>query len=230
MPDINWGGDSSTAPFSSRLDEANGDLILAEDNSGSVVLLEWDGATWQYRGPVDMNGENISGVGTLTATDVTVSGTVDTNTVSTDTLVNRPDWVEDANSPFNLSGSPSVSGSLADTGFDQYLLLLEVDKADEMRTSGVTGISDYDTLFNDDSRTANAAEISFTVNRFGGAMLVETRLFSGRHELSFDIVQEYAQNGVPVAGANNAADDFTSFTFEDSGGGTVDATVEVFHR
>jgi len=83
MPDINWGGDSSTAPFSSRLDETNGDLILAEDNGGSVVLLEWDGSTWQYRGPVEMNGEDISGVGTLTATDVTVSGTVDAGAVNT---------------------------------------------------------------------------------------------------------------------------------------------------
>ena len=82
MPDINWGGDSSTAPFSSYLDEANGDLILAKDNSGGTVLLECDGTTWQYRGPVEMNGEDISGVGTLTATDVTVSGTVDAGAVN----------------------------------------------------------------------------------------------------------------------------------------------------
>jgi hypothetical protein len=86
MPDINWGGDSSTAPFSSRLDEANGDLIIAEDNSGGTVLLEYDGSTWQYRGPVDMNGENISGVGTLTATDATISGTVDSGAVNTETI------------------------------------------------------------------------------------------------------------------------------------------------
>jgi hypothetical protein len=84
MPDINWGGDSSTAPFSSRLDEANGDLILAEDNSGGTVLLEYDGTTWQYRGPVEVNGEDISGVGTLTATGVTVSGTVDASSVTAD--------------------------------------------------------------------------------------------------------------------------------------------------
>jgi hypothetical protein len=86
MPDINWGGDSSTAPFSSRLDEANGDLILAEDNSGGTVLLEYDGTTWQYRGPVEMNGEDISGVGTLTATDATISGTVDAGTVNAEDL------------------------------------------------------------------------------------------------------------------------------------------------
>jgi parallel beta-helix repeat protein len=83
MPDINWGGDSSTAPFSSRLDEANGDLILAEDNSGGTVLLEYDGSTWQYRGPVELNGNDISGVGALTATDATVSGTVDAGAVNT---------------------------------------------------------------------------------------------------------------------------------------------------
>jgi hypothetical protein len=89
MPDINWGGDSSTAPFSSRLDEANGDLILAEDNSGGTVLLEYDGTTWQYRGPVEMNGEDISGVGTLTATGATISGTVDAGAVETDKVNSR---------------------------------------------------------------------------------------------------------------------------------------------
>jgi len=83
MPDINWGGDETTAPFSSRLDETAGNFILAEDNDGSTVLLEWDGSTWQYRGPVEMNGEDISGVGTLTATDATVSGTVDAGAVNT---------------------------------------------------------------------------------------------------------------------------------------------------
>jgi len=87
MPDINWGGDETTAPFSSRLDETAGNFILAEDNDGSTVLLEYDGSTWQYRGPVEMNGEDISGVGTLTATDATVSGTVDAGTVSTDDSV-----------------------------------------------------------------------------------------------------------------------------------------------
>ena len=87
MPDINWGGDSSTAPFSSYLDEANGDLILAKDNSGGTVLLEYDGTTWQYRGPVEMNGEDISGVGTLTATDVTVSGTVDAGAVNAEEAI-----------------------------------------------------------------------------------------------------------------------------------------------
>jgi hypothetical protein len=90
MPDINWGGDSSTAPFSSRLDEANGDLILAEDNSGGTALLEYDGSTWQYRGPVEMNGEDISGVGTLTATGATISGTVNAGAVETDKGVVGP--------------------------------------------------------------------------------------------------------------------------------------------
>ena len=100
MPDINWGGDETTAPFSSRLDETAGNFILAEDNDGSTVLLEWDGSTWQYRGPVEMNGADISGVGTLTATDATVSGTVDAGSVETEELttggiVNKSAYVRD---------------------------------------------------------------------------------------------------------------------------------------
>jgi len=42
------------------------------------------GQSTQNRGPVEMNGEDISGVGTLTATDVTVSGTVDAGAVNAD--------------------------------------------------------------------------------------------------------------------------------------------------
>jgi hypothetical protein len=116
MPDINWGGDSSTAPFSSRLDEANVDLILAEDNNGNTVLLEWDGTTWQYRGPVEMNGEDISGVGTLTAADATVSGTVNSGTVSTQSQtikealnLSRDDRSHWSPRSFEFSGPPLIA-------------------------------------------------------------------------------------------------------------------------
>ena len=67
MPDINWDGDAASAPFRSRYDEASGNLILAETDTGTG-LFEWDGSAWQFRGPVEMNGEDVSGIGTLTAT------------------------------------------------------------------------------------------------------------------------------------------------------------------
>jgi len=91
MPDINWGGDATTAPFSSSFDETAGNFILAEDNDGSVVLLEWDGATWQYRGPVAMNGEDISGVGTLTAATATADVELAGPTASEGDVVTVPD-------------------------------------------------------------------------------------------------------------------------------------------
>jgi hypothetical protein len=116
MPDINWGGDSSTAPFSSRLDEANGDLILAEDNSGGTVLLEYDGTTWQYRGAVDMNGENISGVGTLTATDVVA------DSVSTDDIKTETEPVDDVTGDFSFGST--VTNSTEYTQF--YNVIVQV--------------------------------------------------------------------------------------------------------
>ena len=79
MPDINWGGDAAGAPFTSRLDDESGNLILAETDTGTG-LFEWDGSAWQFRGPVEMNGEDVSGIGSLTAT----SG--DFDSVNTDQL------------------------------------------------------------------------------------------------------------------------------------------------
>ena len=83
MPDINWGGDAAGAPFKSRLDDASGNLILAETDTGTG-LFEWDGSAWQFRGPVEMNGEDVSGIGSLTAT----SGNFDS--VKTDRLNTNP--------------------------------------------------------------------------------------------------------------------------------------------
>ena len=67
MTNINWNGDAESAPFKSRFDDESGNLILAETDTGTA-LFEWDGTTWQFRGPVEMNGEDVSGIGSLTAT------------------------------------------------------------------------------------------------------------------------------------------------------------------
>ena len=67
MTNINWDGDAASAPFKSRFDDASGNLILAETDTGTA-LFEWDGSAWQFRGPVEMNGEDVSGIGSLTAT------------------------------------------------------------------------------------------------------------------------------------------------------------------
>ena len=67
MTNINWNGDAESAPFKSRFDDESGNLILAETDTGTG-LFEWDGSAWQFRGPVEMNGEDVSGIGSLTAT------------------------------------------------------------------------------------------------------------------------------------------------------------------
>lgn len=187
-------------------EDSNDNLVISHSTNGDI--LRYDPST-----------DSISTLKTIDA-------------LSTDTILNRPDWVEDANSPFNLSGSPSVSGSLADTGFTQYLVLLavEADNDVQMRSSGVTATDAYDTLFNDDSRTGNGSDFTFSPGTFTGSILIDVREPFSKHSYRFNIVQTFAQTGMPVAGSNNNAGDFTSFTFEDSGGGTVDATVEVFHR
>ena len=67
MTNINWNGDAESAPFKSRFDDESENLILAETDTGTG-LFEWDGSAWQFRGPVEMNGEDVSGIGSLTAT------------------------------------------------------------------------------------------------------------------------------------------------------------------
>ena len=67
MTNINWDGDAESAPFKSRFDDESENLILAETDTGTA-LFEWDGAAWQFRGPVEMTGEDVSGIGSLTAT------------------------------------------------------------------------------------------------------------------------------------------------------------------
>jgi hypothetical protein len=56
MPDINWNGDAGTAPYTSRYDDANDNLVLAETGAGTV-LLEYDGSEWTVVGQV--NADNI---------------------------------------------------------------------------------------------------------------------------------------------------------------------------
>ena len=82
MTNINWNGDAESAPFKSRFDDESENLILAETDTGTA-LFEWDGSAWQFRGPVEMNGEDVSGIESLTATsgnfDSVNTGSLSTN-------------------------------------------------------------------------------------------------------------------------------------------------------
>lgn len=70
MPErtIDWGGANS--PYETHVDrDNNGRVVLAEDTSGNTVLLEYDegAGEWVYGGPVNMDGADVSNVGTLDA-------------------------------------------------------------------------------------------------------------------------------------------------------------------
>jgi hypothetical protein len=79
MPDrqITYGADATDATYrSGDADPAGGgNFVVAEDLDGSTVLLEWDGTTWQSRGPVEMNGNDITGAGSITASGTVEGGT-----------------------------------------------------------------------------------------------------------------------------------------------------------
>jgi len=82
---LNWGPDEATAQYQTGEDQATGNFVVAEDTTGGTILLEYDeGASeWVSRGPVNMSGNDISNVGTLSAT------AVDTDDVKINNYVDR---------------------------------------------------------------------------------------------------------------------------------------------
>jgi len=77
MPDrtINFGESETEATYQIQDTDGaagGGNFVVAKDTNANTVLLEYDPAsdTWEYAGDVDMNGGNVSGVGTLTANSV----------------------------------------------------------------------------------------------------------------------------------------------------------------
>jgi len=71
---INFGESETEATYQIQDTDSTGggNFVLARDTNANTVLLQYDPATdtWEYAGDVDMNGGNVSGVGTLTADSV----------------------------------------------------------------------------------------------------------------------------------------------------------------
>ena len=99
---INFGESETEATYQIQDTDSTGggNFVVAKDTNANTVLLQYDPATdtWEYAGDVDMNGGNVSGVGTLTAESVntesaTVTNEVDAGSVSTDsaTVTNEVD-------------------------------------------------------------------------------------------------------------------------------------------
>jgi len=81
---INWGANATDAKYRTEDTGDGADFIVAEDLDGGTILLQWNDTAgqWESQGPVELNGNDVSGVGTLTAT-----------TVSTDEINNNSYFV-----------------------------------------------------------------------------------------------------------------------------------------
>ena len=71
---INFGESETEATYQIQDTDSTGggNFVVAKDTNANTVLLQYDPDTdtWEYAGDVDMNGGNVSGVGTLTAESV----------------------------------------------------------------------------------------------------------------------------------------------------------------
>ena len=71
---INFGESESEATYQIQDTHSTGggNFVVAKDTNANTVLLQYDPATdtWEYAADVDMNGGNVSGVGSLTAESV----------------------------------------------------------------------------------------------------------------------------------------------------------------
>ena len=86
---INFGESETEATYQIQDTDSTGggNFVVAKDTNANTVLLQYDPAidTWEYAGDVDMNGGNVSGVGTLTAESVNTED-VDAESVNTNSL------------------------------------------------------------------------------------------------------------------------------------------------
>ena len=71
---INFGESETEATYQIQDTDSTGggNFVVAKDTNANTVLLQYDPDTdtWEYAGDVDINGGNVSGVGTLTADSV----------------------------------------------------------------------------------------------------------------------------------------------------------------
>ena len=86
---INFGESETEATYQIQDTDSTGggNFVVAKDTNANTVLLQYDPDTdtWEYAGDVDMNGGNVSGVGTLAAESVNTED-VDAESVNTDII------------------------------------------------------------------------------------------------------------------------------------------------
>ena len=147
-------------------------------------------------------------------------------------------WTEDANSPFTYSGAGSLSGSLADTGFDEYLIVIAGTSGSGSNPADWSltwsGATTYNYVTNGDTQTSDASSVAL----FNQSPNVEWGM-----KIYFPLVQSGSQTGAnfqlggagaPAGAAQYAyssgAGDITSFDVSHPNTSSIDATIEVYHR
>lgn len=154
---INFGADATDARYAIE-DTGNGaNFILARDTTGGTVLLEYDDAAgeWVNRGGVDMDGNDISNVGTVNANSVS-TGQASIGEGRFETIAIPPsNFDSDGDSSTNFS--LNVSG-LSGAGEAELLIVCNGNGAVatgtvEIQINGRTG-TNYDQI------VANAGSLS----------------------------------------------------------------------
>ena len=81
MPDrtIVWGDPADAGTKYRTQDDASaggGNFVVAEDLDGNTMLLQWNptASQWEFGGPVDMGGNDLSNVGTASVTALEAGG------------------------------------------------------------------------------------------------------------------------------------------------------------
>ena len=240
---INFGESETEATYQIQDTDSTGggNFVLAKDTNANTVLLQYDPATdtWEYAGDVDMNGGNVSGVGTLTAESVNTED-VDAESVNTEQLNNvvyhdetdgRIDIAEDGSFVFDVTGfsrrdtvySISFSAETAGGGPERELRLQPEDSdnnpSDDSIDSILVGLSgittdlgnNYLVLMND---IGESRAISGRIDIYGGFLRLSAS-GSGYSPKGNALIS----GGIDSATTNNS---ITQFRFDLAGGLALD--------
>lgn len=142
---INFGADATDARYAIE-DTGNGaNFILARDTTGGTVLLEYDDAAgeWVNRGGVDMDGNDISNVGTVNANSVsTDQATIEPEQIdSLTTVVNIGTFKIKSGTRITLSDGEQLTLATSHGGDGASRLLFEVDGASDNAVAIASGVN-----------------------------------------------------------------------------------------
>jgi hypothetical protein len=159
-----------------------------------------------------------------------ITGTLDADAVETKSLViGGTLYVEDANSPINVSGTTSTTFSLDTPASDEVIII--PDKTtfgfDQLQVNGDTG-QNYEQVDTADGKTTGNTQWSklrpIRVRKY-------TLLNDRDSEIQLGVDKIGSATTETARGSNtNAAGDITQFTFIDSGGSTRSFKARVFRR